>query len=156
MDGEEELDNEFYPGGGIAVGRQGELSVQVVLDESTSFTYSSSSIGNKQIFLEFSGGEAGDLFSFLPSGKSGESLSRKGSEEFSIKTSIAARVIEIDEDVLVVERGRNGTAAIEHKYPVDAYGLSGSLTVTTSEAAAGAPSCIPKSEVRMISSGKSK
>lgn len=85
--------------------REGQV-VQVILDEETSFTYSSSSIGNKEIILELTGGETGDIFSFLPFGKSGETLNRKGSEDNSFKASIAARVIEIDESGMVFIRGR--------------------------------------------------
>ena len=110
-------------------------AVEDVLDESTSFTYSSSSIGNKQIFLEFSGGETGDLFSFLPSGKSGESLSRKGSEEYSIKTSIAARVIEIDEAGMAFIRGertivfQNGEERVTVEGWINPGGLDESFAV---------------------------
>jgi hypothetical protein len=109
--------------------------VQVILDESTSFTYSSSSIGNKQIFLEFSGGEAGDLFAFLPSGRTGESLSRKGSEEYSIQTSIAARVIEIDEAGMALIRGertivfQNGEERVAVEGWINPGGLDESFAV---------------------------
>jgi len=114
--------------------REGQI-VQVVLDEETSFTYSSSSIGNKQIILEFTGGETGELFSFLPSGKSAETQNRKGSEENSIKTSIAARVIDVDETGMAFIRGgrniifQNGEETISVEGWINPAAVDASLTV---------------------------
>ena len=78
-----------------AVG-QGDI-VLVQIDASSSLSFEASSTDAKNITMEFSGGEFGNLFSFLPSTRTGGSQSVKGSQDYSLETEIAARVAEIDE-----------------------------------------------------------
>ena len=94
--------------------------LQVVLDSETNFSFSSSFVGNTSLTLEFSGGEAGDLFSFLPAGKSGTSESEKGGEELSLKAVIAARVREIES---------SGTAFISGSRTIRVHGEEESLII---------------------------
>lgn len=70
--------------------------IMVELDAALDLSFSSSTIDSKNITLEFSGGEFGDLFSFLPVLSAGGTQSLKGEEEFSIKTLIGTRIMEVD------------------------------------------------------------
>jgi len=90
----------WAPGSGVLLTADGRLTpgdiVIVEIDSSSSLSFSSTSSDTKSLTLELSGGEYGELFSFLPSGSSRGDRSVKGSEEYEIKSSIGTRVQEID------------------------------------------------------------
>ncbi len=68
--------------------------VTVIIDTDTQIAFSSTSSGERELVLSFSGGETGNLFSFLPEVQSKERGNIEGEEEISLSTSIAARVQE--------------------------------------------------------------
>ncbi|MBT3272207.1 MAG: hypothetical protein HN368_03555 [Spirochaetales bacterium] len=80
-------------------------TVLIVLDSETSLSYNSSRIDSERISIDISGGEGGDLLSFLPSGASSGSQSLKGGESVSIKASFAVRIASIDENGQFVLQG---------------------------------------------------
>jgi hypothetical protein len=75
--------------------RQGDV-VTVVIDASSSLSFEASSDDAKSITLEFSGGEFGNLFSFLPLGRTGGTQSVQGAQKYEASSEIAARVAESD------------------------------------------------------------
>jgi len=91
----------WIPGSGGILSANGRLTpgdiVIVEIDSSSSLSFISTSSDTKSLTLELSGGEYGELFSFLPSGSSRGDRSVKGSEEYKIKSSIGTRVQEIDD-----------------------------------------------------------
>jgi flagellar basal body L-ring protein FlgH len=76
--------------------QEGDI-VLVRIDASSSLSFEASTSDAKNITFEFSGGEFGNLFSFLPSTRTGGNQSVKGAQDYSLETEIAARVAEIDE-----------------------------------------------------------
>jgi hypothetical protein len=76
--------------------REGDI-VLVQIDASSSLSFASSSTDAKNITFEFTGGEFGNLFSFLPTTRTGGNQSVEGQQDFSLETEIAARVAEIDD-----------------------------------------------------------
>ena len=91
----------------------GDLVV-VKIDSEFSLTYRSSSIDSKGLTLELSGGEFGNLFSFLPDVKTRGDRSIKGTEEHSLTSRLVARVTEIGSDGIVFIQGSR-TLAVEGK-----------------------------------------
>lgn len=79
---------------GIEVGG----TLVVVLDTDTSLEYDSSRVTSERISIELTGGEGGDLFSFLPSGNTGSSSSVSGSDSLAFNASLAVRIIAVDDD----------------------------------------------------------
>jgi len=77
--------------GGSASLKTGDI-VLVVLDGKTSLNVTSGRIDSKRVSLTMSNGEAGDLFSFLPSANSLGNMSFKGNENISLVARIATRV----------------------------------------------------------------
>ena len=75
--------------------REGDI-ILVQIDASSSLSFEASSADAKNITFEFSGGEFGNLFSFLPTTRTGGNQSVEGEQDFSLETEIAARVAEID------------------------------------------------------------
>lgn len=71
--------------------------VIVEIDSSFSLDFESSSKDSKSITLEFSGGEYGNLFSFLPTAKSGGDRSIKGKESYTLTAQLVGRVTQIDD-----------------------------------------------------------
>lgn len=71
-------------------------TVVVVIDSSSNLTFSASSSDSKTLTLEFSGGAGGNLFSFLPQGKTGGETNLKGAEQYSFRGQIAASVTDVD------------------------------------------------------------
>ena len=59
---------------GLAVGD----ALVVQIDASSSLSFSSTTSDSKNLTLEFTGGDSGNLFSFLPQGRTGGSLSTSG------------------------------------------------------------------------------
>ena len=76
--------------------RDGDI-ILVQIDASSSLSFAASSADAKNITFEFSGGEFGNLFSFLPTTRTGGNQSVEGQQDFSLETEIAARVAEIDD-----------------------------------------------------------
>ena len=71
-------------------------TVVVAIDSSSSLSFSASNNDSKTLTLEFSGGEGGNLFSFLPQVKTGGSQSAKGESKYSLRGEIPAIVTDID------------------------------------------------------------
>ncbi|GEM_PF-1493651 len=69
--------------------------VVVELNENTTLNFSFSQKEDRQLTLQFSGGEGGNLFSFLPAVKTGGNEGGKGNEKVELKAKIAARVTEV-------------------------------------------------------------
>ena len=115
----------WTPGSGGLLSGNGRLTpgdiVIVEIDSSSSFSFTSTSSDTKSLTLELSGGEYGELFSFLPSGSSLGDRSVKGSEEYEIKSSIGTRVQEID---------ATGRAFIRGVRSVSFEGKEESITLT--------------------------
>jgi hypothetical protein len=66
------------------------------VDSSSSLSFESSSSDAKSITLEFSGGQFGDLFSFLPVARTGGNQNVKGAQGYKMSSELAARVVEVD------------------------------------------------------------
>ncbi len=79
------------------------LLVSIDIDQDLS--YDSSRIDSERVSIELTGGEGGDLLSFLPTGSSSGNQSLTGSEEISFQTSFAVSVVEIDADGNLLLRG---------------------------------------------------
>jgi flagellar basal body L-ring protein FlgH len=80
---------------GSSAFRAGDI-VTVVIDSSLSLDFAASSKDDKSITFEFSGGDYGSLFSFLPAGRTGDVRSVSGKEKYALKTELSARVTQID------------------------------------------------------------
>jgi flagellar basal body L-ring protein FlgH len=80
---------------GSSAFRAGDI-VTIVIDSSLSLNFTSSSKDAKSITFEFSGGEYGGLFSFLPRTRTGDDRSVSGKENYALQTEIAARVTAVD------------------------------------------------------------
>ena len=76
--------------------QEGDI-VLVQIDASSSLSFEASNSDAKNITFEFSGGEFGNLFSFLPTTRTGGNQSVKGNQDYSLETEIAARIAEIDD-----------------------------------------------------------
>jgi hypothetical protein len=70
----------------------------VELDSRTMLTITSSRVHNQRIDLEISGGEAGGLFDFLPSGGSSSSASVTGKDDLSLDAVFAVRIVSVGPD----------------------------------------------------------
>ncbi len=99
-------DFQGYLSGGATL-QEGDI-VFVEVDMTSTLSFSSSSTDSKSITLDFSGGEFGDLFSFLPVVKSSGAQTVKGKEECTLKSVIGTRVVEIDSSKKVFLRGTRG------------------------------------------------
>ena len=75
--------------------QEGDI-VLVRIDTSTSLSFDASVSDAKNITFEFSGGEFGNLFSFLPATRTGGNQSARGKQEYTLQTEVAARITEID------------------------------------------------------------
>lgn len=96
--------------------------INVTIDSETTLTFSSSGSGDRELVLTFSGGETGDLFSFLPEIQSMERSNLEGEEEISLKTSLAARVQETNSAGMSLVQG---TRTLVLKNSVQALTVSG-------------------------------
>jgi flagellar basal body L-ring protein FlgH len=74
--------------------RPGDVVV-VEVNAATAISFQSLRSDARGLSLELSGGEQGDLFSFLPSATSAGDRSVKGSEELALQTSVGALVREV-------------------------------------------------------------
>jgi flagellar L-ring protein precursor FlgH len=93
----------------------------VEIDASSSLSFSSSSNDSKNLTLEFSGGETGNLFSFLPQLRTGGSQSAKGKEDLGLRTTIPVTVVAI---------GSDGRAQVQGARAVSVQGKEESVTVS--------------------------
>jgi flagellar basal body L-ring protein FlgH len=75
--------------------QEGDI-VLVQIDTSTSLSFDASASDAKNITFEFSGGEYGNLFSFLPATRTGGNQTARGKQEYTLNTEISARITEID------------------------------------------------------------
>jgi hypothetical protein len=89
-------------------------TVIVAIDTSSSLSFSASNNDSKTLTLEFSGGEGGNLFSFLPQMKTGGSQSAKGASQYSLRGEIPATVTDIDASGRAVLSGSR-TVVLEGK-----------------------------------------
>ncbi len=71
-------------------------TVLVSIDASSALSFSASTTDSKNLTLEFSGGEAGGLFAFLPQVKSGGNSSTRGGQEMRLRAEVAAVVTDTD------------------------------------------------------------
>lgn len=101
----------------------GEI-VTIVIDTDSSLEFSAAHSGEKEVSLEFSGGDTGNLFSFLPDIQVSDATDVDGSDELSFTTSIAARVVEIDEVGMAYVQGSRTVSVQE---AVQAVTVSGWL-----------------------------
>ena len=70
--------------------------VYVQIDGATSLSFQAVSSDAKSLTLEFSGGEFGNLFSFLPQARSGGEMSSRGRQQYTLESRFAARVAQVD------------------------------------------------------------
>jgi flagellar basal body L-ring protein FlgH len=102
---------------GLAVGD----ALVVQIDASSSLSFSSSSNDSKNLTMEFSGGEAGNLFSFLPQVRTGGTLTTTGKDSLSLKAEIPVVVTAVNAD---------GTAQVQGSRTIAVQGKNESITVT--------------------------
>lgn len=108
----------YLAGRGFAKGD----SIVIVIDTSSALSFSASNTDSKNLTLEFSGGEGGSLFSFLPQGRTGADLSTKGAEQYSLKGQVPATVMDVD----TAGRGMvQGTRTIQLEGKEESLTLSG-------------------------------
>jgi hypothetical protein len=72
-------------------------TVVVAVDSSSALSFTSTNSDSKSLTIEFSGGEGGNLFSFLPQVKTGGTLSAKGGEQYSLRAEVPATVTQTDQ-----------------------------------------------------------
>ncbi len=89
-------------------------TIIVSIDASSSLSFSASNEDSKTLTLEFTGGEGGNLFSFLPQVKTGGTQKAKGGSEYSLSGEIPATVTGIDESGRAVISGSR-TVVLEGK-----------------------------------------
>lgn len=82
----------------------GEI-VLVQIDTGTSLAFEATSADDKSVTFEFSGGEFGNLFSFLPATRAGGTMSTKGGHDYRLSTEVAARVAQVDPTGQLLLRG---------------------------------------------------
>jgi len=97
-----------YLSGTTAV-RPGDI-LSVIVDSASSLSFEASSNDAKSITLEFSGGEFGNLFSFLPVGRTGGNQRVKGAQDYELASEIAVRVVESDAAGKVRVEGSRGVS----------------------------------------------
>jgi flagellar basal body L-ring protein FlgH len=95
----------------------------VQIDASSSLSFSSSSNDSKNLTLEFSGGDAGNIFSFLPQVRTGGTQSTAGKDSLSLKTQLPVVVTAVNPD---------GTAQVQGSRSIAIQGKNESITVTGS------------------------
>jgi len=96
--------------------------VIVEIDSNFSLDFESTSKDSKSITFEFSGGEYGNLFAFLPSAKTGGDRSLKGKENYTLKAQIVARVTQIDNTGKLFIQG---TKSIQFEGKIETVTISG-------------------------------
>jgi flagellar basal body L-ring protein FlgH len=95
--------------------------VVIQIDASSSLSFTSSSNDAKNLTLEFSGGDSGNLFSFLPQVRTTGSRSAAGRDVLNLRTQIPAVVTNVNPD---------GTAQVQGSRNVIVEGKDESVTVS--------------------------
>jgi Flagellar L-ring protein len=106
-------------GRGFAVGD----TIVVQIDASSSLSFSASSNDTKNLTLEFTGGQSGNLFSFLPQVRTGGEQSTTGKDSLSLKTQVPVVVTAVNPD---------GSARVQGSRTVSVQGKNESVTVSGS------------------------
>jgi hypothetical protein len=70
--------------------------VYVQIDGATSLSFQAAASDAKNLTLEFSGGQFGNLFSFLPQTRTGGEFSSRGRQQYTLESRFAARVVQVD------------------------------------------------------------
>jgi hypothetical protein len=91
----------YLSGKGMAKGD----SVFVQIDTTSKLAFTASSTDARMFTLEFSGGVTGNLFSFIPPGRTAGDRSLKGTQELSVEGRIPATVTEVDAAGRALVRG---------------------------------------------------
>jgi hypothetical protein len=91
----------YLSGKGLAKGD----SIFVQIDTTSKLTFAASSTDSRIFTLEFAGGVTGNLFSFIPQGRTGGDRSLKGDQELSLSGRIPAVVQEVDASGRALVRG---------------------------------------------------
>jgi len=91
------------------------------IESDFALSYRSTSVESKALALEFSGGEYGDLFAFLPAARTSGDRDVKGSGEHSVTSRLAVRVVAVEED---------GTLSVQGSRTLVIDAKEESLTVT--------------------------
>lgn len=102
-------------------------TVMVELGTGFSLSFQSASQESKSLTLEFSGGEFGDLFSFLPAARSGGDRSVSGDSGWEISGRLAAQVVAVDATGLATV---TGSRSISFDGKTDTVALSGAFQVS--------------------------
>jgi hypothetical protein len=76
--------------------QEGDIVI-VEIDTSLSLAFVSSSKDEKSVTFQFSGGEYGNIFSFLPAAQTGKETSIKGNEKYAFTTTIVTRIIRVED-----------------------------------------------------------
>lgn len=108
----------YLSGKGLAKGD----TVFVQIDTTSKLAFTASSSDSRMFTLEFSGGTTGNLFSFLPQGRTGGDRSLEGTQELSLEGRIPATVTEVDAAGKALVRG---TRAIEIEGREESIEISG-------------------------------
>ncbi len=95
--------------------------VYVQIDGATSLSFQAAASDAKTLTLEFSGGEFGNLFAFLPQTRSGGEMTSRGRQQYELESRFAARVTQVDE---------TGKARIEGTRGVTLEGKQESLALS--------------------------
>ena len=98
----------------------GELFT-VVIDSESGIEYEASRSGDKELVLQFTGGSGSDMFSFLPDMTSSRNEVTGGEETYSLRTELAVRVQEID---------NNGNGFIQGSRTITLQGAVQSVTLS--------------------------
>ena len=97
-------------------------SVFVEIDTTSKLAFSAAGSDSRTFTLEFTGGETGNLFSFLPQGRTGGDRSLSGGQELSLRGRIPVVVQEIDGTGRALVRG---SRAIEIEGREESIEISG-------------------------------
>jgi hypothetical protein len=108
----------YLSGKGLAKGD----SVFVQIDTTSKLAFAASSTDSRIFTLEFAGGVTGNLFSFIPQGRTGGDRSLKGAQELSLSGRIPAVVQEVDATGRALVRG---SRAIEIEGREESIEISG-------------------------------
>jgi hypothetical protein len=124
----------YLSGKGMAKGD----SVFVQIDTTSKLAFTAASTDERMFTLEFSGGVTGNLFSFIPPGRTAGDRSLKGTQELSVEGRIPATVEEVDAAGRALVRGsrtieiEGRKESIEISGWVDPRDIKGDRTVSFS------------------------
>ena len=107
----------YLSGKGLAKGD----SVFVQIDTTSKLAFTASSTDARMFTLEFSGGVTGNLFSFIPPGRTAGDRSLKGTQELSVEGRIPVTVEEVD---------ASGRARVRGSRTIEIEGRKESIEIT--------------------------